>query len=125
MGFVLGKGSIKVKPSTMLRYTPGAPLGVDGNINIWIKDKISFGVSGRISQFQSFSGDPFDAAVGMIELQLTPQLKMGYAYDFTTNKLNDPSKTGMNRFMGIPTHEAMLRYEFGFGKNKILTPRYF
>ncbi len=126
MGFVLGKGSFKVKPSTMLRYTVGAPLGIDGNINFWIKDKISFGVSGRISQFQNFSqADPFDAAIGMIELQLTPQLKMGYAYDFTTNKLNDKSKTGTSRFFGIPTHEAMLRYEFGFGKNKILTPRYF
>jgi type IX secretion system PorP/SprF family membrane protein len=126
MGFVVGKGTFKIKPSTMLRYTPGAPLGIDGNINIWIKDKISFGVSGRISQFQNFSqADPFDAAIGMIELQLTPQLKMGYAYDFTTNKLNDKSKTGTSRFFGIPTHEAMLRYEFGFGKNKILTPRYF
>jgi type IX secretion system PorP/SprF family membrane protein len=126
MGFVLGKGNFKIKPSTMLRYTSGAPLGVDGNINFWIKDKISFGISGRISQFQNFSQvNPFDAAIGMLELQLTPQLKMGYAYDFTNNKLNDQTKTGINRLIGIPTHELMLRYEFGFGKNKILTPRYF
>ena len=67
----------------------------------------------------------FDAAIGMMELQLTPQLKIGYAYDFTTNKLNDQSKSGVSRFLGIPTHELMLRYEFGYGKNKILTPRYF
>ena len=39
MGFVLGKGTIKVKPSTMIRYTQGAPLGFDGNVNFWIKDK--------------------------------------------------------------------------------------
>lgn len=126
MGFVIGKGNFKIKPSTMLRYTAGAPLGVDGNVNFWIKDKISFGVSGRISQFQSFSQvNPFDAAIGMLELQLTPQMKIGYAYDFTTNKLNDKSKSISNRFFGIPTHELMLRYEFGYGKNKILTPRYF
>jgi type IX secretion system PorP/SprF family membrane protein len=128
MGFVIGKGNFKIKPSTMLRYTQGAPLGVDGNINFWIKDKISFGVSGRISQFQSLGqSDPFDAAVGMMELQLTPQFKIGYAYDFTTNRLNDNAntKTGFNRWLGIPTHELMLRYEFGYGKNKILTPRYF
>lgn len=126
MGFVIGKGSFKIKPSTMLRYTQGAPLGIDGNINFWIKDKISFGVSGRLSQFQNFSQENgFDAAIGMMELQLTPQLKMGYAYDFTNSKLNDQSKTGKNRAIGIPTHEVMLRYEFGFGKNKILTPRYF
>jgi hypothetical protein len=61
----------------------------------------------------------------MLELQLTPQMKIGYAYDFTTNKLNDDSKALSNRIFGIPTHELMLRYEFGYGKNKILTPRYF
>lgn len=128
MGFVIGKGSFKIKPSTMVRYTQGAPLGFDGNLNFWIKDKIAFGVSGRISQFQAMGQDSknlFDAAIGMIELQLTPQFKLGYAYDFTSNKLNDESKTGVSRFLGIPTHEVLLRYEFGFGKNKILTPRYF
>lgn len=128
MGFVIGKGSFKIKPSTMVRYTQGAPLGFDGNLNFWIKDKIAFGVSGRISQFQAMGQDSrnlFDAAIGMIELQLTPQFKLGYAYDFTSNKLNDQSKSGVNRLLGIPTHEVLLRYEFGFGKNKILTPRYF
>lgn len=128
MGFVMGKGSFKIKPSTMVRYTQGAPLGFDGNVNFWIKDKISFGVSGRISQFQTMGQDSknlFDAAIGMMELQLTPQFKLGYAYDFTANKLNDESKTGLSRFLSIPTHEVLLRYEFGFGKNKILTPRYF
>ena len=128
MGFVVGTGSFKIKPSTMVRYTQGAPLGLDGNINFWIKDKISFGVSGRISQFQAMGQDSkslFDAAIGMIELQLTPQFKLGYAYDFTSSKLNDESKTGINRLLGIPTHELLLRYEFGFGKDKILTPRYF
>ncbi len=128
MGFVIGKGSFKIKPSTMARYTQGAPLGIDGNVNFWIKDKISFGVSGRISQFQTMGQDSkslFDAAIGMMELQLTPQFKLGYAYDFTTNKLNDESKSGVSRFFGIPTHEILLRYEFGFGKDKILTPRYF
>uniref|UniRef100_UPI003BA4BA18 PorP/SprF family type IX secretion system membrane protein n=1 Tax=Emticicia sp. TaxID=1930953 RepID=UPI003BA4BA18 len=128
MGFVIGKGSFKIKPSTMVRYTQGVPLGVDGNLNFWIKDKIAFGVSGRSSQFQAMGQDTknlFDAAIGMMELQLTPQFKLGYAYDFTSNKLNDQSKSGVTRFLGIPTHEVLIRYEFGFGKNKILTPRYF
>lgn len=128
MGFVIGKGSFKIKPSTLVRYTQGSPLGFDGNVNFWIKDKISFGVSGRISQFQAMGQDSkslFDAAIGMVELQLTPQFKLGYAYDFTSKKLNDESKTGISRFFGIPTHEILLRYEFGFGKDKILTPRYF
>lgn len=126
MGLVLGKGNVKLKPSTMIRYTPGSPLGVDGNLNLWLKDKIAFGISGRISQFESSGKYLMDAAIGMIELQLSPQLRLGYAYDFTMNRLNDVNKSSASsRLANIPTHEAMLRYEFGYGKNKILTPRYF
>lgn len=125
MGFVVGKGTLKLKPSMVVRYTPGAPIGVDGNLNLWIKDKIAFGVSGRMSQFKTIEPNVLDAAVGMIELQLTPQLRLGYSYDFTLNKLNTSDKSSNARFLSTPTHEGMLRYEFGYGKNKILTPRYF
>ncbi len=122
MGFVLGKGAFKVKPSTMIRYTPGFGIGVDGNINFWIKDKIAFGVSARSNQLNNFGGgSTLDAIVGLLEVQLTPQLRLGYAYDYTMNKLKDAGTSQL----GLQTHEAMLRYEFGFGKNKILTPRYF
>lgn len=126
MGFVLGKGNIKVKPSTMIRYTPGTGVGIDGNINLWIKDKIAFGVSGRKSQMAMAGVDFMDAAVGMFEIQLTPQLRFGYAFDYNLNRLNTTTKTGAsNKLTGTPTHEGLLRYEFGFGKNKIITPRYF
>lgn len=126
MGFVIGNGNVKLKPSTMIRYTPGAPLGIDGNVNVWFKDKISLGVSGRKSQAILSGVDFMDAVVGMIELQLTPQLRFGYAYDYNMNRLNNPNKTGVaNRLAGTPTHEGLLRYEFGYGKNKIITPRYF
>jgi type IX secretion system PorP/SprF family membrane protein len=126
MGLVFGKGAFKVKPSMMVRYTNGANLGVDGNINFWIKDKIAFGVSGRTNQFKEFgtTTNPLDAVIGMLELQLTPQLRLGYAYDMTLNKLGENGKV-TNGGLGLGTHEGMLRYEFGFGKNKILTPRYF
>jgi hypothetical protein len=51
---------------------------------------------------------------------------MGYAYDFNQTSLNSINKTGAsNKLTGTPTHEFLLRYEFGYGKNKILTPRYF
>ncbi len=126
MGFVIGKGNVKIKPSTMLRYTPNAPLGIDGNINIWLKDKIAFGVSGRKSQATLSGQEVMDAAVGMFELQLTPQLRIGYAYDYNLTSINSLSKTGKSKdFTGTPTHEGLLRYEFGYGKSKILTPRYF
>ncbi|SOE20438.1 type IX secretion system membrane protein, PorP/SprF family [Spirosomataceae bacterium TFI 002] len=128
MGFVVGKGNVKIKPSTMLRYTAGTPLGIDGNINIWLKEKIAFGISGRKSQATLSGQEVLDAAVGMFELQLTPQLRMGYAYDFnqtSLNSFNNSNSSTTSKLTGTPTHEFLLRYEFGYGKNKILTPRYF
>ena len=50
------------------------------------------------------------------ELQMSDQLRLGYAYDRTLNNLKS---------YGPSSHEFMIRYEFGFGKSKILTPRYF
>lgn len=127
MGFVIGKGNFKIKPSTMLRYTTGTPLGVDGNINFWFKDKIALGVSGRKSQAVFSGQDNIDAIVGMFELQLTQQLRFGYAYDYNNNRLGKSSGNSVlyNKLVGTPTHEWLLRYEFGYGKSKILTPRYF
>lgn len=126
MGFVIGKGNVKLKPSTMLRYTNGAPLGIDGNINVWFRDKIAIGFSARKSQATLSGQDVMDALVGMFELQLTPQLRIGYSYDYNRTSLNSISNTDKARNLtGTPTHEGLLRYEFGFSKNKILTPRYF
>ena len=59
-----------------------------------------------------------DAFVGMFELQLSPQLRLGYAYDYTISKLNTYNTKG--------THELMLRYEFKSKKNqRIISPRYY
>lgn len=120
MGLVLPLSStIKLKPSLMARYVQGSPLSFDGNLNFWLKDKIALGTSFRLNQINSAKQNLGDAIMGMIEMQLTPQLRLGYSHDFTINKLNN------YKYVGMPTHEAMLRYEFGYGRNKILTPRYF
>jgi type IX secretion system PorP/SprF family membrane protein len=122
MGFVINlSNSLKLKPSLMGRYQQGTSVSVDANMNLWIKDKISIGVSGRFNQVKSFADRGFgDAIIGMLEVQLTPQLRLGYAYDHQLNNLNKD-----NKFGALQTHEVLLRYEFGYGKNKILTPRYF
>jgi type IX secretion system PorP/SprF family membrane protein len=123
-GFVLGKGSYKLKPSFVVRGVPGSPIAFDLNMNFWIKDKIAFGVSGRKSQAIFIGRERIDAIVGMLELQLTPQLRLGYAYDYNNLRSNEGSET-FGKLTNTPTHEWLLRYEFGYGKSKILTPRYF
>ncbi|GAB3694312.1 type IX secretion system membrane protein PorP/SprF [Spirosoma flavus] len=116
-GFVVGLSpGIKMKPSFLAKYAEGAPLGFDGNINFWFADRIAIGASIRRNQFSSWTQYSTDAIVGMVEVQLTDQFRFGYSYDRT-----------MNNFQSVApsSHEIMIRYEFGFGKNRILTPRYF
>lgn len=96
----------KLKPSFLIKGVKGAPLEADLNAALWIKDAVSIGAQYRTS-----------ADIGaMVEIQATPQIRIGYAYDRSTTVLKE---------FNSGSHEIMLRYEFGFSKGKILSPRYF
>ncbi|MCS7018867.1 MAG: type IX secretion system membrane protein PorP/SprF [Cytophagales bacterium] len=103
--FDVTKG-LKLKPSFLLKYVDGAPLEIDLNANLWLYDMFAVGLSYR----------SFDSIDALFEFQVTPQLSLGYAYDYTL--------TPLGRYTS-GTHEIMIRYEFGFGKSRIITPRYF
>lgn len=96
----------KVVPSFLFKGIQGAPIQVDLNANLWIKDKFSIG-----AQYRSSS-----SLAAMMEVQVSPQIRMGYSYDRTITKLAN---------FNSASHEIMLRYEFGFQKDKVLSPRYF
>lgn len=96
---------VKLKPSVLLKAVSGAPVQADLNCNVWLRDVIGLGASYRTG----------DAIVGMAELQVNPQLRLGYAYDVTTSQLNS-----FNR----GSHELMFRFEFGRNKT-IKSTRYF
>jgi type IX secretion system PorP/SprF family membrane protein len=97
---------VKIKPSTMIKMVSGAPIEADFNMNIWLIDLLGVGGSYR-------TGDAF---VGMAEIQATPNLRFGYAYDMPFNPL---------KYFTKGSHELMLRYEFGNFKTKIKSTRYF
>lgn len=106
-GFVMNLNrDLVLKPSVLVKAVSGAPVEYDFNANLWIQNTVAFGFSYRTG----------DAYVGMAELQLTKQLRVGYAYDKTFNSLGNYN-TG--------THELMLRMEFGSGSGKVASPRYF
>jgi type IX secretion system PorP/SprF family membrane protein len=98
--------TLAIKPSMLFKYVDGAPLEGDVNINAWFYDRLGVGASYR-------TGDAF---VGLAEFQITQQLRVGYAYDMTLTRI---------RAYSSGTHEVMIRYELGYAKKKILTPRYF
>lgn len=106
-GYVFGiNPDLKLKPSALIKYVSGAPIELDANINAWFYDRVGLGVSYRTG----------DALIAMFELQVQENLRVGYSYDYTITPLRKYT-TG--------SHEIILRYEFGFGKDKIITPRYF
>ncbi len=97
---------IVIRPSIMSRLAQGAPFSIDGNINTVIHDKIWLGIMYRLK----------DSFGGIVQYQVTPQLKLGYAFDLNTNQL----KSYHNG-----THEVMINYEFRFKKERVANPRYF
>lgn len=97
---------VKLKPSVMMKVVSGAPVQIDFNTNLWLKDMIGLGVSYRTG----------DAYVGMLELQANRQFRIGYAYDVTVSRLK-----GYNQ----GSHEIYLRMEFGSDKSSIKSTRYF
>jgi type IX secretion system PorP/SprF family membrane protein len=106
-GFVMNLNQdLALKPSMLVKAVSGAPIEYDLNANLWIQNTIALGVSYRTG----------DAVVGMAELQLNRQLRLGYAFDKTFSSLNA---------LNTGTHELMLRYEFGSSKGKVASPRYF
>jgi type IX secretion system PorP/SprF family membrane protein len=96
----------KLKPSTLVKYEPSAPLQCDINVNLLYNETVWTGVSYR-------SGD---AVTFMVEYQTNFRFRVGYAYDMTTSKL---------RKYSAGTHEIMIGYDFGKDLKKIKTSRYF
>lgn len=106
-GVVIGiSPSVKLKPSVLVRAVESGPLSFDANLNIWIVDRIGIGASYRYG----------DAVLGMLEIQASRNFRIGYAYDMALTSIRGNSSG---------THEAMLRYEFGWDKKKVYSPRYF
>jgi type IX secretion system PorP/SprF family membrane protein len=101
---------LKLKPAFMARGVKGAPLSVDITANVLMYDRLEAGIGYR-----------FDESVtGLVNFAVTPQLKIGYAYDYTTSNLGDYNDG---------THEFLLLFDLdilGLGnKGYDKSPRFF
>ena len=86
---------IKLKPSVMLKEITGVPLSIDVSLNALYDNRFELGFSYRYDE--SFSG--------LLAINVTPSLRVGYAYDYNTNDLKNYN-TG--------SHEFILLYKFDF-----------
>ncbi len=80
---------VQLKPSLLLKMVSGAPFQTDFNLNLWLKNTVGVGASYRTGE----------SVLGMAEVQVSPQFRVGYAYDM-------PFKTPN-------TSELFMRLEFG------------
>ncbi len=109
-GYVFDMGTdFKLKPHFMVRGVEGAPLSVDINANVLMFNRFEAGIGYRFNE----------TITGLVNFAVTPGLRIGYAYDYTTNNLgnyNDGS------------HEFLVLFDldlFGFSKGYDKSPRFF
>ncbi|MEI6312289.1 MAG: type IX secretion system membrane protein PorP/SprF [Bacteroidota bacterium] len=119
-GGVIGKedAKVKFKPSTLVKVTKNAPVSIDVTgsflfINrIWLGASYRFGVGKKDLGNSNLRGNRI---VALTEFKLTPQLRIGYAYDYEFDNLHGYQKG---------SHEVMLGYNFGSDRTRFVTPRY-
>lgn len=97
----------KLKPNILVKSVSGAPIQLDLNLNLLIKDVVWVGASYR----------SFDSIDLLMQLQLTPRLQLGYAYDISTSSELRSVNSG--------SHEFMLSYVFQLTNMRAISPRYF
>lgn len=101
--------NLKLKPAFMARGVEGAPLSVDVTANVLMYDRLEAGIGYRFN----------NSITGLVNFAITPQLRVGYAYDRTTNNLGNYNDG---------THEIMLLFDidlFGLTKGYDKSPRFF
>ncbi len=108
-GYIFKAGdNFKIKPSTIVKQTSGAPLTFDLSLNTLFADRFELGASYRYQESVAF----------LTSIFVTRDLRLGYAYDLNTGNLKE--YTG-------GSHEFLLTYTFdvvGLGK-KYASPRFY
>ncbi len=97
---------LKFKPSVMLKAVSGAPLAADLSGNFLIQERVTLGASYRWD----------DSVSAMAGLQFLDHFFIGYAFDYSTTKLNKYNDG---------THEIILRFQLPPKSSAIKSPRFF
>jgi hypothetical protein len=90
----------------MLKSAFNTPTSLDLSTNFLIQNKLELGATYRLQ-------DSFGA---MVNYQVAPNLKVGYAYDHITSDLKVTTPA---------SHEIILLFDVNFNKKVSSSPRYF
>jgi type IX secretion system PorP/SprF family membrane protein len=97
---------LRLKPSIMLKAVSAAPLSIDLSVNALILDVFELGLSWREG----------DSVSGMMNFLVAPNVRIGYAYDYTLTNLGQ-FNTG--------SHEVFLLYDLDLSRGNLKSPRFF
>ncbi len=97
---------LKLRPSTMMKFTMDAPFALDASLALIVYDKFWFGANYRV----------LESAGGLFQWQISDQFKLGYAFDISTTKLV--------RY-NFGTHEILLSFDLLRKDKKFISPRFF
>lgn len=109
-GYVVDLGeNTKLKPSTVVKFTNGAPITFDLSAHLLFYEKFWIGGSYRYNEDTSTIG-------ALADFQISPQMRIGYAYEHYITDLR-PYTGG--------THEIVLMFEVFKPTRRVKSPRYF
>jgi len=97
---------VKLKPSFLIKSAFEAPLSFDINTNVMFFDKMEFGISYRLDD--SFSS--------LMNLEVTPNVRIGYAFDAVVSDLSKDTYS---------SHEFLLLIDIKSTKDATLQKRFF
>ena len=100
--------STKFNPAFMVKATIGAPLSFDITGNFLFNEKFWLGAGYRFNESAGALG-------GLVDFQVTPQLRLGYTYEHPISDIR-PYSGG--------THEILIMFEV-LNSKRIKSPRYF
>lgn len=98
--------NVKFKPFFMLKSAIEAPTSLDLSTNFLFNEKFEIGATYRLE-------DSFGA---MVNYAITPNVKLGYAYDHIVSDLNVTTPS---------SHEIILLFDLNFPKKVSSSPRFF
>lgn len=98
--------NVKLKPSFMLKSAFNVDPSIDGSLNALFFERFEIGATYRLD----------DSFGGMVNYAITPNLRIGYAYDHIVSDLNVTTPS---------SHEIMLLFDLNFPKKVSRSPRYF
>lgn len=98
--------NLKFKPSFLLKSAFNVPTSIDVSANFLYKEKVEFGATYRLE-------DSFGL---LVNFNVTPDLRIGYAYDHIVSDLNISTSS---------SHEIILLYDLFPVKKVSRSPRFF